>query len=121
MGKIEISPIESDFPTIVPVVQRLPEFVHFIKWYATPKHYRNPKTQKELAELIGVNQDTLTDWKRHPQFQLIVLRLVNQWVVERVPDVIGSLYDSAMADGKAGEVRAFLQLAGILEINKNKK
>ena len=117
----QIAPIDSDFPTIVPAVQRLPEFIHFIKWYATPRQFRNPETQKELAELIGVNQDTLTDWKRHPQFQLIVMRRINQWIVERVPDVIGSLYNRAASEGKAGEVKAFLQLAGVIENNKNKK
>ena len=117
----QIAPIESDFPTITPAVQRLPEFVHFIKWYSTPLHYRNPKTQKEFAASIGVCVDTLTDWKKHPMFSFFVWQTIKEWLRERVPDVIGGLYLKASSEKvNAKDVELYLRLAEVDIINNNK-
>ena len=67
--------------------------------------------------MVGVCEDTLTDWKRHPQFWPLVQQHMVQWMKEAVPDVIYGLYKNASGEGKAKDVEMFLRLSSI-EINK---
>ncbi len=55
------TPIDSDSVKIIVGVQRVPEFIQFVKWFAIPHQFRQPKTQKEFAKQIGVCEDSLTD------------------------------------------------------------
>lgn len=114
------TPIESDSVRIIANIQRVPEFMRFAKWCGTPKRLRQPSTQKELAEEIGVNQDTLTDWKNHPDFWPLVKETVVNWLREKVPDVLGGLYEKAANRGSAKEVEFFLRLAG-MDMDKGKR
>jgi len=94
-------------------VRRIPEFVEFAKWCATPSWSREEKTQKEFAELIGVSQDTLGDWKKHPNFWPLVWQFLRDRMQEQIPDVIEGLYGKiASGKGSAGDVQLFLRLAG---------
>lgn len=120
MEKVETTPICSDSTQIVSGIQKLPEFFQFVAWYATPLQFRKPRNQKEFAKQIGVNEDSLTDWKRHPQFQPLLWQIVNNWIKDRIPDVIGGLYKRACNKGSAKDVEAFLRLAG-MEIGKTSK
>ena len=88
------------------------EFVEFARWSAIPSGQREPDTQKELAEVIGVSEDTLTDWKKRPEFWTLVGLFLREWMREKTPDVIDGLF-SKITDGKggAGDVKFFLALA----------
>lgn len=109
----ELTPIYSDFLISIPDVRRVPEFFEFARWCALPHWLRDPKTQKELAERIGVSQDTLTDCKKHPEFWPLVFQLLREWMREHAPDVIGGLYDKIVsAKGSAKDVKLFLGLSG---------
>lgn len=115
---IIINPIHSDSSLVVSDIQRLPEFFEFTKWYATPRQFREQETQKEFAEAVGVCEDTLTDWKRHPQFWSLVQGFLKEWMKNRIPDVIGGLYEKTQGDKcSARDVETFLRLAG-MEISK---
>lgn len=105
--------IQSDSQVIVPSVYRFPEFVQFTIWYATPKQIRKPKNQKEFAQLIGVCEDTLTDWKNNPEFWPLVQQAMSNWIKEKIPDVIEGLYKKARSKGHAKDVEMFLRIAGI--------
>jgi hypothetical protein len=107
--------IHSDNLSMIPPVKLVAEFFEFASWAATPRQCREIKTQKEFAKKIGVSEDTLTDWKEHPQFDELVSRGWNAWAHDRIPDAIGSLYKKVMAK----DVETFLRLAG-KEINKPK-
>ena len=116
------NPIHSDSLKIVPSIQYFQEFIQFTQWLATPKQFRTPKSQKEFAKEIGICQDTLTDWKHRPEFWPLVMQAMNKWMKERVPDVIGGLYQKATGEKVSSkDVELFLRLAGG-EFNKfNKK
>jgi Helix-turn-helix of insertion element transposase len=112
------NPNQSDSVRVIANIQRVPEFMRFAQWCGTPRRLRQPSTQKELAEEIGVSQDTLTDWKTHPAFWPLVTETVVNWMREKVPDVIGGLYEKAVNKGSAKEVEFCLRLAGM---DKRKK
>ena len=44
------------------------------------EEHREIKTQKEFAESVGISEDTLTAWKNHPQFSLLVWQFTKQWL-----------------------------------------
>ena len=112
-----IIPTQSDNLKIIPGIKLVVEFIQFAQWSGTPRQFRELKTQKDFAESIGVSIDTLTDWKLHPKFGAIMLSTLNRWVRERVPDVVGSLYNSAMGAG-AKQAGVFLRAAGMLDNKK---
>lgn len=115
------NPIQSYYLPVVAGIYHQVEFVKFAIWYGTPSQFRQPKTQKEFAESIGVCVDTLTDWKKHSQFSLFVWQTTKEWIKERVPDVIGELYLKASSKKvTARDVELCLRLAGI-DITNNKK
>lgn len=108
---VSLDPIHSDLPHI-DHVKLVSEFMQFASWASLPRAQRTPKTQKEFARQIGVSQDTLADWKRHPQFWNVTRHFLSIWMQERVPDVLHGLYKNARATGSAKEVEAFLRVAG---------
>ncbi len=109
------TPIHSENFVIVPAIQKYPEFVKFVQWFATPTQFRVPKTQKEFAKLVGVNEDTLTDWKQHPRFWPLVQQALGSWVKEQIPDAIGALQQKILSKKATGsEIELLLRLGGIL-------
>jgi hypothetical protein len=115
----ELNPIGSDSPKIVGL-RDVAGFLRFVEWMATPRHLRKPEHQKVFAKIIGVSEDTLTDWKKNPQFFPLVQSRISGWIKERIPDVIGALYENASGKGKASDVESFLRLAGVLGQPKTK-
>lgn len=81
---------------------KLTEYYLFAGWIGLPRIYRQPLTQAEFSELYGVGHDTLARWKKDPQFWEDVRRVRDDWARNLVSDVIGAVYNSAMA----GEFKA---------------
>jgi hypothetical protein len=81
------------------------QWSEFIDWLVDPE--RSPRTQKEWAVLNGVNPDSVTRWKRHPDF-------IREWEararelnvgVERTQAVVNSLFAQAVnGDTKAASL-----------------
>lgn len=59
----------------------------FIDWCAISIDDKKPKTQREFAELIGVNADTLSDWKKRRGFFDEVDERRDQWFRKYVTDM----------------------------------
>ncbi len=84
-------------------------YMRFIEWVATPEPLREPKTQIELAKVLKVNDSTLSDWKKIDTFWLDVEERIKSWMQDKTPNVMGKLYAQIMKEGKAQEVKLWLQ------------
>lgn len=65
-----------------------PTQLRAIAWLALPKAERQPKTQKALAESIGIDPATLSDWKHLPGFMDAVNGLARELVKHDVAEVL---------------------------------
>jgi transcriptional regulator with XRE-family HTH domain len=81
----------------------------FAEWFAVPRELREPKTQKELAALLDVCPDTLSRWKKNPDFQAQVYKLALARLETALPDVLQVIIDNAIA-GRFPFVKLLLEL-----------
>lgn len=85
------------------------EYLQFIKWVALPEPLREPRTQKELAVVLRVDESSLSDWKKRDGFWDEVKKELRTWSKEKTPNVIMGLYRKAVRDGTAQEAKLWLQ------------
>ena len=88
----------------------------YIAWMATPKHERIPKTQDELADLLGLSSTgTFRNWRRtHPEMVERIQATPRELLITHLADVYDALARVAsMYDPKANSDRKlFLELVG---------
>ena len=110
---INSTPIDSDSLPPIRGIKHEPEFFKFAQWFATPGQFRQPENQKEFADSVGVCEDTISDWKKHPQFWPLVYASLSGWIKEKIPDAIGGLYLKTQGDKcSARDIEMFLRLGG---------
>lgn len=87
-------------------------------WLATPRKYRVPSTQRELAEMLGLKSDRqFTVWMaRNPQIMAVVHNVWQERSLNRLPDSLEAMYEvAATSDYKGrGDRELHFKLAGIL-------
>ena len=112
---------------------RKADYKIFVKFYALPYVVRTEeykfKTEQDFAKHYNLSQDTLVDWKKRPEFEKDVDIQLAKWGADKTPDVLAALYRTILADGKASEVKLWLQyikswkegmvLEGTIETNEN--
>lgn len=81
----------------------------FAEWLAVPKKLRQPRTQKELADLLDVCPDTLSRWKKDPRVRGRAYDLARTRIETELPDIIQTIIDKAK-DGSCQFVRLALEL-----------
>ena len=85
----------------------------FIKFYAMPSVFRNEeygfKTETEFAKDKELSPETLTEWKKRKEFNNDVDIQLAKWGADKTPNVLAALYNTILADGKASEVKLWLQ------------
>jgi len=117
------TPIQSEICKIPTFIKLTCEYEEFVKFCAMPRVLRKIKTQCEFSKKFGVNEDTLTDWKKLPEFLERVRQIILEREQEGLPDVIDALRGEAET-GNPSAVRLWLQYVGEIELrklnNKNK-
>lgn len=87
-------------------------------WLATPKKYRVPKTQDELANLLGLGSDRqFTIWMaRNPQIRAVVHTAWKERALDRVNDSMEAMFEvAALPDYKGkGDRELHFKVAEIL-------
>ena len=90
-----------------------------IAWLGTPKNYRWPKTQKELANLLGMSSDRqFTVWRaKNPAIDAMVGEFWKAEAIGRLPDSMNAMFEvAAQADYKGNRDRELhFKLADILK------
>ncbi len=68
------------------------------------------RTQTEFAKRFGIKDlTTLTDWNKRLAREGLIPRM-HEWARKLTPNVILALYKTATKDGKAAEVKAWLEI-----------
>lgn len=75
------------------------EYYLFARFIATPKPWRDLKTQLEFQIEHNVSHDTLARWKKDPNFWEDVGRAIKEWGREKTPDVIAAVYGRIVRQG----------------------
>ena len=88
---------------------KLAEYYLFVQFVATPKHFRDLKTQLEFQIQYNVAHSTLANWKKDPNFWEDVNRAIKEWAKEKTPDVIAAVYARIMKTGDPMAARLWLQ------------
>lgn len=87
-------------------------------WLATPKKYRVPKTQDELADLLGLSSDRqFTVWMaRNPQIRAVAHTVWRERALDHLNDSMEAMFEvAARPDYKSkGHLELHLKVAGIL-------
>jgi hypothetical protein len=87
-------------------------------WLCTPKKYRYPETQDQLAGLLGLSSDRqFTVWMaKNPQIKAVVHSAWKENALDRLNDSMEAMYTvAALADYKGkGDRELHFKVAGIL-------
>ena len=86
----------------------------FIRFTALPRFLRKMEFGYEndidFAKGNNVHPGTLVEWKKDKEFWEEVKDHWKRWGRDRTPSVIASLYNTAVKDGKASEVLAWMKI-----------
>lgn len=83
-----------------------------IEWLSKPR--KGGKTYEEIAEICGVTARTLENWRKKPEFDAEFRRSVKRNNDAKLPELVDSLVDIAIADRNAAMAKLALQVGGIL-------
>lgn len=79
------------------------EYLQFVEWCSLPSALRKPKDQKKLAKELGVDETTLSNWKKRDDFWDLVRVNIKGWAKGKTPEVIQSIFIGATMNGEAGQ------------------
>lgn len=95
----------------------------FAAWLSLPKSERQPKNQSKLAEELGVNDMTLSRWKKLPAIQAEVDRTHLHYLRDRLGELYQALVEHAISGRHPKYMEMAFQLAmeqfGKREVNVN--
>lgn len=86
----------------------------FMQWLALPSEWRDPGTQQELAAVLGVNEVTLSKWKRKEGFMDEVRTIARTYLRDDLPEIYGAIGKRAKS-GDYQMARLALELVGDLQ------
>jgi hypothetical protein len=112
--------MQSEISKILPTVKLINEMEEFVRFCATPRALRAVKTQEQFAKKFGVSPDTLSDWKKLPEFTEEVRREIRLREKDDLSEIIDALHGKALT-GDPGAIRLLLQYVGELPMKGQKK
>lgn len=89
-----------------------PDQLRFMAWLALPKAAREPKLQRDLAKEIGVDESTLSDWKKLDGFRDATNKFARELLKDDVPEVYGTIRKLAK-QGSVPHLNMFFAMADL--------
>ncbi|MFB6362489.1 phBC6A51 family helix-turn-helix protein [Paenibacillus elgii] len=89
-----------------------PEQYTAIEWLSQIKH--GGKTKEEIAQLCGVSRQTLHRWERDDEFQDELRKEIARGAMNRLPEVINAMVDSAITLKSAAAAKLIFQSCSML-------
>ena len=83
----------------------------FIEWLAQTKYDRVPATQKLLADNLGINEKTLSRWKKLPEIREAAIQRAREFLGDDLPEIYGALRREAIS-GSFQHIKLSLELTG---------
>lgn len=83
-----------------------------IKWLAMPK--KGGKTIVEIAQLCGVSEQSIYNWRKDPLFERELKREMVRNTLDKLPDVLEAVPDIIVRDGNAAMFKTLLQAHDML-------
>jgi len=83
----------------------------FIRWLAVSKYDRIPPTQRALAEKLGLNENTLTRWKKIPELMEAAVGVARHGMRDRLPEIYAALTREA-EKGSYQHIKLALEVTG---------
>ncbi len=79
----------------------------FVDWLSVPPTLRKPKLQKEMADLLGVTDQTLYNWKRDPRIlSEVKAKIRSVLAVDDLSTIIDTLKEQAFDANNNRSVQA---------------
>lgn len=88
------------------------EHMTAIQYLALP--HKGGKTDAEIAELCGVTRQTIYNWKQDPTFNAELKRQIVRNTAERLPELVDSMIEVAIAEGNASMAKLILTMNEML-------
>lgn len=85
--------------------------IAFIEWLAQTKYDRKPATQKLLADDLGINEKTLSRWKKLPEIRQAAIERAREFLGDDLPEIYGALRREAIS-GSFQHIKLSLELTG---------
>ncbi len=79
----------------------------YVEWLVAPKELREPRTKREVAELLGVTVRTLNVWEKDTRvMRLVAQRTKNNARIQNASTILAALYETATDSGSSRQVSA---------------
>jgi hypothetical protein len=90
-----------------------PKQEQYLNWLVTPAPHREPRTQEQMAKVLGVDGSTLRRWQKKPAFATEWKRRVDelQGSPERTQKLLDTIFQRAL-DGDNKAAQLYLQATG---------
>jgi len=67
------------------------------------------KTQKAFAKEFGVDEDTLTNWKKRDELWKLMTKYTKKWGRDKTPSALAGFYRKTVSEGDAARVKLWLR------------
>lgn len=99
-----------DNPPPYDVVSKRPEYKRFIQWLSQFSADREPKTQRMLAQDLGVNEVQLSQWKWMPELWRDVSKLVDESLAQYDADINHAYALRVRSKGMAEDIKTWYKM-----------
>lgn len=88
--------------------------------YLNENHYKaielllEGKKNQEIAEVLGVHRNSITNWLKDDAFQAELRKAATRHSQHRLGELIDRMYSTAINDGSAAMAKLLLQMQGML-------